>query len=60
MRFNPEPFGPEFEFEGFHHDGGSSSEFEEEYRGRRGYAGMPAGRFARYGMSPRTSLRQPT
>jgi peptidoglycan hydrolase-like protein with peptidoglycan-binding domain len=60
MRFNPEPFGPELEFEGFHHNGGSSSEFEEEYRGRRGYARTPAGRFARYGMSPRTSLRQPT
>jgi hypothetical protein len=59
MRFNPEPFGPELEFEGFDHDGGPSSEFEEEYRRRRGYARTPAGRFARYGMSPRTSLRQP-
>jgi peptidoglycan hydrolase-like protein with peptidoglycan-binding domain len=60
MRFNPEPFGPELEFEGFLHDGGSNSEFEGEYRGRRGYTRTPVSRFARYGMSPRTSFRQPT
>ncbi len=59
MRFNPEPFGPELEFQGFHHDGGSSSEFEEEYRGRRGYAKTPAAQFARQGMSLRSSFRQP-
>src|SRR5262245_36817562 len=63
LRFNPEPFVSELEFESFEHDFENEAEMEEEFR-RRGGMGRPMrfGRMAKrplgYRMTPRTPFRK--